>query len=193
MIESPAAVGGVPHDPDRSGPYTIGLVSLLATVGMLFAAFTAALFVRRTGSDWTSVSLPAVVWINTLVLVVSSVAVELSRAAIRRDAPGPAASRLWASLLLGTLFLIGQIAAWSMLAGRGVFLPSSPNASFFYMLSAVHGLHVIGGLGALVWVRRRMRQGAYTRARHGGLDHAAIYWHFVGAVWIYLFVLLSIL
>ena len=79
MIESPAAVSGVPHDPDRSGPYTIGLVSLLATVGMLFAAFTAALFVRRTGSDWISVSLPAVVWINTLVLVVSSVTVELSR------------------------------------------------------------------------------------------------------------------
>ncbi|MEN8144268.1 MAG: cytochrome c oxidase subunit 3 [Gemmatimonadota bacterium] len=194
MSEALAAVGAVRHDPeDREGPYTMGLVALLATVGMLFAAFTAALFMRRTGSDWTSVALPSAVWINTLFLIGSSLTVELSRAAIRRDAPGTAAARLRASLVLGTLFLIGQVAAWSILARQGVFLPSSPNASFFYMLSAVHGLHVLGGLGALLWVRNRTRQGAYSGTRHRGIDHAAIYWHFVGAVWIYLFILLSIL
>jgi cytochrome c oxidase subunit 3 len=82
--------------------------------------------------------------------------------------------------------------AWKALIAQGVFLPSSPHAAFFYMLSAVHGAHVIGGLGALGWTLNRAFRGAYTATTHTGLTHAAIYWHFVGALWIYLLILLSV-
>lgn len=177
----------------RPGPYPIGLMALLATVTMLFAAFTAALFVRRTGTDWVPVPLPPIVWANTVILIASSAAVELARASVRRDVSGLPARWLAIATLLGVLFLAGQVGAWRMLAGRGVFLPTSPHAAFFYMLSAVHGAHVLGGLAALTWTLQRTMRGAYTRARHGGLTHAAVFWHFVGGVWVYLLALLSTL
>lgn len=175
------------------GPYPIGLVGLLATVGMLFAAFSAALLMRRGGADWSRVALPPIVWANTALLLASSGAVELARRAVRRDAL-PALGR-WLALaaLLGVLFLAGQVAAWSMLVARGVLLPTSPHAAFFYMLSAVHGAHVAGGLGALGWTLRRALAGAYTSGHETGLTHAAIYWHVVGGVWVYLLTMLSIL
>jgi cytochrome c oxidase subunit 3 len=169
----------------------MGLVAILATVTMLFTAFTAALLVRRTGTDWTPIALPPIVWVNTVFLVASSAAVELARVSLRRDTPDLPARWLGIAGLLGVLFLVGQIAAWRALSARGVFLPTSPHASFFYMLTAVHGAHVLGGLGALGWTLSRTLGGAYTREHHAGFTHTAIYWHFVGGVWIYLLILLS--
>ena len=174
------------------GPYPMGLLALVATVAMLFAAFTAALLVRRAGSDWVAISLPPIVGANTLALVVSSAAVEMARRAVRGDQAVIAAGWLFGGLVLGSMFLAGQLAAWWSLVQAGVFLPTSPHASFFYMLSAVHGAHVVGGLGALVWVFRRTRAGAYTARAHGGLTHAAVFWHFMGVIWVYLLILLTL-
>jgi cytochrome c oxidase subunit 3 len=75
---------------------------------------------------------------------------------------------------------------------QGVFLPTSPHAAFFYMLSAIHGAHVLGGLGALAWTLRKALKGAYSAHQYRGLSHVAIYWHFVGAIWIYLLLLLRV-
>ncbi|MFQ5890781.1 MAG: heme-copper oxidase subunit III [Gemmatimonadota bacterium] len=190
---SAGAVVALGHAPPAPGPYPIGLAAILATVGMLFAAFTAALLVRRTGADWVPVRLPGIVWLNTALLVASSAAVQRARGVMRRGASGPAVRWLAAGSVLGLLFLAGQLVAWRMLAARGVFLPTNPHAAFFYTLSAVHGAHVLGGLGALGWTLRRAAGGAYTAARHIGLSHAAIFWHFVGGVWVYLLTLLSTL
>ena len=189
--------GPVPNPPGAAalpgGPYPIGLAGLLVTVGMLFAAFSAALLMRRGGTDWIRVALPPIVWGNTALLLASSGAVELARRAVRRDALPALGSWLALAALLGVLFLAGQVAAWRMLAAQGVLLPTSPHAAFFYMLSAVHGAHVVGGLGALGWTLRRAMAGAYTSGRQTGLTHAAIYWHVVGGVWVYLLTILSIL
>ncbi len=178
---------------DRPGPYPMGLMGLLATVAMLFAAFTAAILVRRTGTDWTRVTLPSIVWANTVLLIGSTIAIELARASARRDAQQRLIHWLTTGSVIGVIFLVGQIAAWRSLAAQGVFLPSNPHAAFFYMLSAVHGLHMVGGLGALTWTSQRARRGVYTPHKHAGLTHAAIFWHFMGGVWIYLLVLLSTL
>ena len=186
----PARGNGGPDRRAQEGPYPMGLVALLATVGMLFAAFGAALLVRRTGVDWSPVELPAIVWPNTLALLVSSVTVELARRAMRHSRSGAATRWLSVTAILGVLFVVGQLVAWSMLAARGVFLPSNPHAAFFYMLTAVHGAHTLGGLAALGWTLRRCRRGGYTATSHRGLTHAAIYWHVVGGLWVYLLVLL---
>ncbi len=177
----------------RPAPYPVGLAAVLVTVGMLFAAFTAALLVRRTGTDWTPVALPPIVWVNTVILLVSSAAVELARAAAFRDDSRRCARWLTVAGLLGVAFLAGQVAAWRLLALRGVFLPSNPHAAFFYVLSAVHGAHLLGGLIALGVTLRRAAAGAYTAEHRAGLAHAAIYWHFVGGVWVYLLIVLSTL
>ena len=183
----------LPNQPEAwrtDGPYPVGLMGILATVSMLFAAFTAAMLVRRTGNDWSQVHLPAILWANTAVLALSSAAVETARAAVRREASLATARWLALAGLLGALFLAGQILAWKTLVVQDVLLHTGPHAAFFYMLSGVHGLHVIGGLVALQWSSYRAHRGAYSSARHAGLTHTAIYWHFVGAVWAYLLVLL---
>lgn len=175
------------------GPYPMGLMALLATVGMLFAAFTAALLVRRAGGDWVRIDLPGILWFNTGAIVLSSIAVEVARAWVRRGDTVGATNWLAGAGLLGMLFLVGQVVAWRRLVVSGVFLPSSPHAAFFYMLSVVHAAHILGGLGALAWTLNRLVGGAYTSNNHSGLTHAAVFWHFVGGVWLYLLVLLTAL
>jgi len=133
-----------PHHDSRPGPYPMGLMAILATVAMLFAAFTAALLVRRTGTDWVPVELPMIVWINAVVIAASSVLVEISKRTLRHG--DDVYSPVWLAMgsVLGVFFLVGQWVAWRALIAQGVFLPSSPHAAFFYMLSAVHGAHVLG-------------------------------------------------
>ncbi len=183
---------GGPHGHLPPGPYPMGLMAILSTVGMLFAAFTAALLIRRTGADWTPIELPMIVWVNSVVIVASSVFVEYSKRTLRQGDGTYAQLWLLMGSVLGLLFLVGQLLAWRALIAQGVLLPSSPHAAFFYMLSAVHGAHVLGGLGALAWTLRRAFGGGYTASSHTGLTHAAIYWHFVGAMWIYVLFLLSV-
>jgi len=177
--------------PQQTGAYPILLLSVVATVAMLFAAFTAALLIRRTGSDWVPVVLPSVAWVNLLVLFASSAAIEAARSAAARGQPTHTSAWLGLGVLFGFLFLSGQIAAWWRLAEAGVFLPTSPHASFFYMLSAVHGAHVLGGLGAISWMLRRW-SGSFDQAARRSLSQVAIFWHFVGAVWLYLMILLTL-
>jgi cytochrome c oxidase subunit 3 len=175
---------------ERSGPYPMGLMGLLATVTMLFAAFTAALLMRRAGSDWIPVELPWVSWPATAVIALSSLTLERARRAAGEAGGAGVTHWLGATTVLGGAFLIGQAMSWRLLAARGVFLPTSPHAAFFYLLTAVHGAHVLGGLGALAWVTRRASRSARVGGGRTGLDHAAVYWHFVGGVWTYLLVLL---
>lgn len=177
----------------RSGgqpAHAMALMVVLTTVGMLFAAFTAAILVRRTGLDWTRVALPPVLWLNTLVLIGSSVALETGRLRLRAGDDRGAQMGVTLAAVLGALFLAGQVVAWQELAAEGVFLPSSPYAAFVYILTGLHGVHLLAGLGALAWSVRQLRRGRYRRSQPGGLPYTTIYWHFVGGVWIYLLALL---
>jgi len=179
-----------PWGEERRGPYPIGLGVVLVTVAMLFSAFTAALLVRRTGADWTPLPLPPILWVNTVVLLISSGAVEAAR--LRQ---GRAGTDTWlgVALGLGALFLLGQLAAWRSFVQQGVLLRTGPHPAFFYLLSGVHGAHILGGIGVLGWTLHRARRGAYGPTRHTGLTHAAIYWHFMGAVWLWLLAVLAVL
>ena len=142
---------------------------LLASATMLFAAFTASYLIRRTGSDWSSVRLPGAAWAAAAVLVASSWTL----------------SRSWhgATLGLSFLFAAGQVLAWRQLADQGVFVPSSPHAAFFYMLSCVHGVHMIAGM---VGIGAAMAGRVRTRL-------VAAWWHFVGGLWLYTLFLLQVL
>ena len=193
MTAAPAVIRAPGDQLAPQGVYPIGLAGLVVTVAMLFTAFTAAVLVRRTGADWVRVPLPPILWLNTGVILLSSVAVERARAAARSDAVQRIGEWLAAAALLGLLFLAGQLAAWRALVSQGILLGSNPHAAFFYMLSAVHGAHVLGGLGALGWTLRRARAGAYRAGRHTALTHVAIYWHLVGGVWLWLLATLLVL
>jgi cytochrome c oxidase subunit 3 len=151
------------------------LAAFLATVTMLFAGFTSAYLIRRTGSDWTRIELSPLVYVNTLLLCGASAALELGR---RRG------SARWprAAAVLGCLFLLGQVLAWRALSERGSSLWDRPQGAFFFLLSAVHGLHLAGGLVAL----------AVLLAKRAALGLVAVYWHFLALVWVYVLVLLRL-
>jgi cytochrome c oxidase subunit 3 len=175
--------------PERT--YRLGMWFALTGIVMLFAAFTSALVVRKGMSfDWIPVRVPRVLWLNTFVLIASSATLELSRRSLRASATKAFIRWLLATLVLGLGFLAGQLIAWRELAARGVYLASNPGSSFFYVLTATHGFHLLGGVVALAYVVFRARRIALGQARRTPLDVTAIYWHFMDALWIYVFFVL---
>jgi len=177
----------------------------IGAITMSFAAYTSAMVVRQ-GSfpQWPHFTLPPVLYWNTLVLAVSSGTLELARRRIggpfdrlgRAEALSDHALRerlLWlrVTLALGVLFLAGQYLAWRSLASQGVLLATSPSSSFFYLLTAVHAIHLLGGLGALVYALRCFRADDGPRPVDV-LSVVALYWHFMAVLWVYLLVVLAL-
>src|SRR3989475_9302066 len=127
----------------------IGLWILLTAVFMAFAGLSSAYIVLRGVPSWQNIELPSLLWPNTAVLLLSSLAVELSRCAIRRNDIESMKRWLAAGGVLGLAFLAGQLAAWQQLVNAGVYLPSTLQSSFFYILTGLHGIHLLGGVIAL--------------------------------------------
>ncbi|MGO8733453.1 MAG: heme-copper oxidase subunit III [Terriglobia bacterium] len=181
--------GGDARVPERT--YRLGMCFALTGIVMLFAAFTSALVVRKGMSfDWISIGVPRVLWLNTFVLLASSATLELSRRSLSAGSAREFIRWLSATVVLGLGFLGGQVIAWRELAGRGIYLATNPGSSFFYVLTAAHGIHLLGGVVALAYVVFRARRIAFGLARRTPLDVTAIYWHFMDALWIYLFFIL---
>ncbi len=180
-------LGGVPQR-----TYLTGLTMGLAAILMFFMAFVSAFIVRKgLSNDWRAFPLPSILYVNTLILLASSFTIQAARRRLARaDAAG---FRHWwfMTTALGLLFLAGQWTAWRQLAREGVYLATNPSSSFFYVLTAAHGLHLLGGIVALVaiafwnWKRARI-----TRAT--AAEMAAVYWHFLDGLWIFLFLLLKL-
>jgi cytochrome c oxidase subunit 3 len=179
----------------RSGfdPAQFGLWAFLGTVTMMFIGFTSAYIVRRTGMDWRPLPAPALLFWNTAALLLSSAALEAARR--RRAVLDLSGLRRWLGVtgLLALVFAGGQLLAWRLMSARGFFLSSNPHSSFFYLLSGVHLVHLVGGLVWFALVLRRLRGHRYaTSAGQGALSLFATYWHFLGLLWVYVLVLIFV-
>ncbi len=163
-------------------------------ITMSFMAFSSALFVREGSLDWGHLVLPPILYLNTLVLLASSGTFELSRRRLeahpgnRVGSSGAGIVWLLATLGLGAAFCAGQYIAWQNLRQQGIYLATNPNSSFFYVLTFIHVLHVTAGLLALVYVLGRLLLGGRL-ARRSFFENTAIYWHFMGVLWVYLLLL----
>jgi cytochrome c oxidase subunit 3 len=168
----------------------IGTWILLTAIIMLFAGLSSAYIVLRGVPSWQNIELPFLLWPNTAILLLSSLAVEISRRAIRRN--DVQSMRRWLTVggVLGFGFLAGQLAAWRQLVNEGVYLPSTQQSSFFYILTGLHGLHLLGGIAALGIVLVMAFKDRLSAFRHEPLKLAATYWHVMDAIWIYLFLML---
>ncbi len=171
----------------------LGMMGLLATVAMLFVGFTSAYLVRRGAPDWQPIYLPRILWANTALLALSSLALEAARAAWRRARTRGFQLCLLATGGLGLAFVAGQVLGWRQLAALGVYLPTSPNSSFFYILTGTHALHLLSAVAALAWAGARAFRAPRSLGTFQAVNLCALYWHFLGGVWLYLFVLLSVL
>lgn len=165
-------------------------------ITMSFAAFTSALFVREgSAGDWTHLTLPPLLYGNTLALLLSSATLQRARRAIGvaavPEAGGVRTGLGWlaATLALGLIFIAGQYEAWRQLAAQGLYLATNPNSSFYYVLTAMHGLHVFAGIAALLFVIGRLTARS-TAFRQSTFKATATYWHFMGVLWLYLLIVL---
>lgn len=178
--------------PSRGTTAKLGLGVFLAVVGSLFALFLSAYSMRSGLGDWRPIPVPRLLWLNTCVLVFSSIALQYAHATARRGALDDARTGLMAGGVSALAFLAGQLAAWQQLAAAGYFLASNPANTFFYLLTAVHGLHLAGGLVALGGATVKMHRGAAADQVRLSIDLCAIYWHFLLLIWLLLFGLLLI-
>lgn len=171
-------------------PIKIGLGVFMAVASSLFALSISAYLMRREGADWRPLAQPALLWANTALLVLGSVFFQRSSGAARAgDAAG-----LRLGLLAGgacTLaFLAGQLWAWRQLDAAGYYLTSNPANAFFYFLTALHGLHLLGGLWVWGTTLVRLRRGAAVQKLRLSVELCTAYWHFLLVIWIILFGLL---
>jgi len=187
-----------PSSPARTGVW-IGI----ATITLSFAAYTSAMVVRQgSGADWQHVALPRILYFNTLLLLASSATLEAGRRRLEVDwalealegragaFSGPGVAWLSATMALGLLFIAGQVIAWRGLAARGLFLATNPASDFFYVFTALHGLHLLGGVTALGYVLARLRAASAGPPR-AALGAASLYWHFMDVLWLYLLLVLA--
>ncbi len=183
--------GGQRRRPLQPSPhrYYTGVTLAILSILMFFMALASAFIVRRGSNDWIPVHIPAILWVNTLILLASSLTLELSR---RRLASSDLRGfRAWWFLTtgLGILFVAGQVFAWRQLFLQGIFVASNPASSFFYIFTGLHGVHLLGGLGALLYVLLRNFDRAKV-SRPVAAEIVGHYWHFMDALWVFLLALL---
>jgi cytochrome c oxidase subunit 3 len=169
----------------------IGLGVFLAVVGSLFALLISAYSMRTSMVDWRELPLPRLLWFNTGVLIISSVALQWALMAARRDDIDGLIVGLFVGGTSAMTFLAGQLLVWQQLNVAGYFVASNPANSFFYLITAVHGLHLMGGLVALGRTTAKVWRGAPMMQMRLSVELCAIYWHFLLLVWLVLLGLLT--
>jgi cytochrome c oxidase subunit III len=203
----------------RRGPretlirFRLTTLSILTADFVLFAVLITFFYVRPTAghvtasegfiSDWHPLSIPPILWLNTALLLLSAVTAEiarrqlfheidvmeewlgLGRPAVRRAAPW-----LASTIALGGLFLAGQWTAWHQLANEGLRATTNPNCYFFYLVTITHGVHLLLGLGALVFAMCAMFAFKRVELRQVAVDCSAWYWHAMGLFWGFIFLML---
>ena len=175
--------------------YRVGMWVSVASIAMLFTSLTSAYIVRSaTSYDWLPIAVPRALFVSTGLLLLSSITLELARQKLKRSFQDGYSRYLLLTVLLGLVFLASQLSAWRQLAKQGVYLVSHPHSSFFYLLTGAHALHLLGGLLALMFLwlrsRRQLSEPTGVARRQAAADAVTIYWHFMDALWIYLFLLL---
>jgi cytochrome c oxidase subunit 3 len=182
------AIGEVPGTGASSLPAaTIGLGVFLAVVGSLFALFMSAYSMRMHMGDWKALPIPKLLWVNTGVLCLSSVTLQWAQVAARRRQIDGVQRGLLAAGIAALAFLAGQLVAWQQLAAAGHFMATSPAVAFFYMITAVHGLHLMGGLVALGRAITKVWSGFTVDKVRLSVMLCATYWHFLLLVWLIIF------
>lgn len=176
-------------------PLKFALWLIIISIIMMFAAFTSAYIVRKEEGNWLEFDLPQNLIVNTALLVLSSVFMQLAYNAARKDNLNQVKIFLFATLALGIAFLVGQWQAWGNLVNNRVFFGGSdanPSGSFLYVLTGVHGFHLITGLMFVLIVLVSSFQFKVHSRNLLRIELCTIYWHFLGGLWVYLYLFLTL-
>lgn len=182
-----------PEDRERASKFLLwlGIISMV----MIFAALTSAIIVRKSDSNWFTFEIPSEFTISTVVLLFSSITMVLAVFFTRKSKKGAATLFLFITLALGSSFAWLQFAGWEQLVKNNIYfvdnLTGNISGSFFYVVTALHLLHLMGGLLAVLITTFRSAAGKYTPSNYLGLKLCAIFWHFLDGLWLYLFLFLQ--
>lgn len=167
------------------GLYRVGLLAVCISIFIFFLSLVIAYYWRSIRPPfWEPVKLPGTLWISTAIILASSVTFEIARRVFRRGLWRLASRLLIVTACLGAAFLAAQLTAWRELMRQGVFMSQNPHSSFFYIFTGLHAAHLVGGLVAMAIVLLGKSK------RRELVDVVAYYWHFLGVLWIMLFIVL---
>ena len=169
----------------------VGLGIFLAVVGALFTLLISAYLGRMGGADWWGIPIPRLLWVNTAALAASSLALQWAKTEIRPDHRDRLNAALVTAFATAVFFVAGQFLAWRQLISAGYVLADNPSNSFFYMITGLHGLHILGGLFVLGRTAIRARSEPLSARMRLSVELCAIYWHFMLIVWLVLFALFA--
>ena len=177
---------------NRIHPVKFAMWIALASITMMFGAFTSAFIVRKAAGNWLVFELPSVFYLSTIILLVSSITLHSSYKSFLKENWRAYKLLLTVSLILGVLFVGLQYVGWNELFAIGVDLKGNPSGSFLYVLTGVHALHVIGGIAALIvaMINAFSLKQKVTNRRKLNFEITLHYWHFVDLLWVYLLVFL---
>lgn len=169
----------------------VGLGIFLAVVGALFTLLISAYLGRMGGADWWGIPIPGLLWVNTAALAASSLALQWAKTETLPDHRERLNAALVTAFATAVFFVAGQFLAWRQLISAGYVLADNPSNSFFYMITGLHGLHIVGGLFVLGRTAIRARSEPLSARMRLSVELCAIYWHFMLVVWLVLFALFA--
>lgn len=179
-----------PKQPMTMNPKKFGMWLFMVTVFMVFAALSSAYIVRRAEGNWTFFELPTLFWVNTIVILISSATLHWAYLNAKRDNLESVKIAMIITTILGVGFMVGQYFAWTELVTNSIHLVGNPSGSFVYIISGLHGLHVLGGVIYLLILLDATRKGLVHSKSLNGIEMCATYWHFLGGLWLYLLLFL---
>ncbi|MBL7834302.1 MAG: cytochrome c oxidase subunit 3 [Cyclobacteriaceae bacterium] len=176
--------------PMTMNPKKFGMWLFMVTVFMVFAALSSAYIVRRAEGNWTFFELPTLFWVNTIVIIISSATLHWAYLSAKRDNLESVKIATIITTILGIGFMVGQYFAWTDLVTNSIHLVGNPSGSFVYIISGLHGAHVLGGVIYLLILLGATQKGLVHSKSLNRIEMCATYWHFLGGLWLYLFLFL---
>jgi cytochrome c oxidase subunit 3 len=189
-MESELKYIDIVEQPISMHPKKFALWLFLVTVVMIFAALTSAYIVRQAEGNWLEYELPEIFWVTSGIVILSSISLQVAYFAAKKDNFLGLRIGMVATVLLGIGFLVGQWYSWVALVDREVFFVGNPSGSFLYVFTGLHAVHLISGVIFLIIVLiSTFRDKVHSQALNT-LEMAITYWHFLGGLWLYLFLFL---
>ncbi|MFY0592702.1 cytochrome c oxidase subunit 3 [Roseivirga sp.] len=190
MTEDYKLVDAPLQQPLAMHPKKFAMWLFIVTVVMIFAAFTSAHIVRQADGDWLIYDIPQMLWYTSGIILASSVTMQWAYMAAKKDKLEQVKLALSLTMVLGIAFIYGQFQAWGQLVDAGVFFVGNPGGSFIYVFTGLHVLHLVSGILYLLY----MLIAAFKYKVHSknmlNMDMSTTFWHFLGGLWIYLFIFL---
>ena len=181
-----------PVKPLAMHPKKFGMWLFLASVVMLFAVLTSAYVVRRADGNWFTFELPSMFMVTSVIIFLSSVSLHIAYLWAKKDNPTKVKTWVSVTAILGVLFMVGQLVGWQQMVNNQIhFSGGNPSASFVYVLSGLHGVHLISAVIFLVIVWNSARKLKISSKNLAQIEMCTTYWHFLGGLWLYLFVFLT--